>query len=179
MMNRGRTRASAARSRRFSNGIPIYFMQAILTMMLSLASVFATATAATMNPVVESIRLLGGDSLESFHPWIRGRPPNEDPSGVFLLNDGILHVRPTESGYLSTRKGYSNCRLVAEFKWGTNTWGQYKEKARNSRIYIHATGPDSTNAFVPRSLQVQIAEGATGDIELARGRLTVPATTPS
>jgi hypothetical protein len=140
-------------------------------------TVVSTAALAA-DTVTEPIHLLRGNSLDQFYTWVRGRGRNLDPSGVFSFKDGVLQIRPTESGYLGSKHDYSDYRMVTEFRWGTNTWGQYKDKARNSGIYVHAVGEDSTNSFVPKSLQVQIAEGATGDIELARAKLTVPGIAP-
>ena len=151
-------------------------MNTMFALMLVVALGSTTVLAA--DSVSKPLHLLGGNSLDSFYTWIRGLGRDNDPAGVFSIKDGILQIRPTQSGYLGTKQDYSDYRMVAEFKWGTNMWGQYKDKNRNSGIYIHAADKDATNVFVPKSLQVQIAEGATGDIELAGGKLMVPGVTP-
>ena len=105
------------------------------------------------------LHLLNGKDLDGFYAYFKEGGANGDPTKVFRMEDGVLHVSGAH-GYLSTKKEYSNYRLVAEFKWGKEN-GQRKDKTRNSGIFIHATGEDK---IMPKCIEVQIQEGGTGDI---------------
>ena len=43
-------------------------------------------------------------------------------------------------GGLITKSAYRDYRLVVEFRWGLLTWGQRKDRARDSGILIHCQG---------------------------------------
>jgi hypothetical protein len=105
------------------------------------------------------VNLFGGKTLDGFHAYFKEGGANGDPTKVFRLEGDVLHVSGVH-GYLSTKKEYSNYVLVAEFKWGKDN-GARKDKGRNSGIFIHATGEDK---IMPKSIEVQIQEGGTGDI---------------
>src|SRR5438105_7137888 len=74
-------------------------MKTIFTLIISITLGANSVLAA--DAVTEPVHLLGGKSLDSFYTWIRGRGRDKDPSGVFSFKDGILQIRPMESGYLS------------------------------------------------------------------------------
>ncbi len=115
--------------------------------------------------------LLNGKDLAAFYPWLEREGTFADRDGVFTLTNGLLRISGQRTGYLATRKSYSNYRLVAEFKWGEATWGRRKERTRNSGLCIHGVGEDKVWM---RSIEIQIAEGQTGDVVVLDGaKLTV------
>src|SRR5207253_7420435 len=73
-----------------------------------------------------------------------------------------------------TPAAYANYRLVAEWRWGLVTWGDRKNKARDSGVLLHLQGEDGNNnknfhGSWTRSVEFQILEGGTGDIWLVPG----------
>jgi hypothetical protein len=104
--------------------------------------------------------LFDGTSLAAFDIFVRTKGLNSDPDGVFRVENGVVHVSGTEHGYFITKESFRNYRLHAEFKWGEGTFGERAGKARDSGILYHTQGP---NKVWPRSLELQIQEGATGD----------------
>jgi hypothetical protein len=114
------------------------------------------STPAQPAPVV----LFDGTSLAAFDTFIRTKGLNSDPDRVFRVEDGTVHVSGTEYGYFITKQSFRDYRLHAEFKWGEGTFGNRAGKSRDSGILYHTQGP---NKVWPRSLELQIQEGATGD----------------
>lgn len=87
----------------------------------------------------------------------------------------MLRISGDGLGYLATENEYENYSLRAEWKWGsTNThWGDRLGKARDSGIFVHASGPDGNShdgqgAFMA-AIECNLFQGAVGDILLIRG----------
>jgi hypothetical protein len=99
----------------------------------------------------------------------------EDPRSVFSVTNGMIRISGEGLGYLATKQAYQNYSLVAEFKWGQSNWhwGDRVSKARDSGIFLHATGPDGNShdgrgAF-KAAIECQIMQGAVGDLLLILG----------
>jgi hypothetical protein len=129
---------------------------AALPTLSSCGAIGAATGAGAPAPVV----LFDGRDLGAFDTFVRGHALNEDPDRVFRVEDGTIHVSGTEYGYVITKRSYRTYRLTAEFRWGVGTFGNRAGKARDSGILYHVQGPDK---IWPRSLELQIQEGATGD----------------
>jgi hypothetical protein len=121
-----------------------------------------SSVAAAPAPVV----LFDGRSLDAFDVFVRGKALNVDPDRVFRVENGVVHVSGTEHGYFITKQSFRDYRLHAEFRWGEGTFGGRAGKSRDSGILYHVQGPDKV---WPRSLELQIQEGATGDFWMTDG----------
>lgn len=98
-----------------------------------------------------------------------------DPRGVFTMTNGTLRISGDGLGYLATVNDFQDYTLTLEYRWGaTNTaWGDRLGKARDSGVFLHATGPhgnsfDGQGAFMA-AIECNLFEGATGDFLLIRG----------
>jgi hypothetical protein len=118
--------------------------------------------------------LFNGRDLTGFYTWLRDTR-YADPRGVFSVTNGMIRISGDGLGYLATRESFENYRLLVEFKWGTlNThWNDRIGRARDSGIFLHATGPDGNShdgdgAF-KAAIECNLFQGATGDILLIRG----------
>ena len=114
-----------------------------------------------------TIRLFNGRDLANFYTFLKDHR-YEDPLRVFTVVsvDGAPAIRVSgeEFGGFTTREEFENYRLLVEFKWGTRTWGQRFDKAMDSGILLHCTGPDGNYAgFWMASVECQIIEGGCGD----------------
>jgi hypothetical protein len=93
---------------------------------------------------------------------------NKDPKNVFTVIDQegekVIRISGQDWGGIATRKEYSNFHLQLKFKWGTLTWGQKKNKKRDSGLLYFATGDNGADygAWM-RSQEFQIEEGNYGD----------------
>ena len=107
-----------------------------------------------------------GRDLSQFDIFLRSTGLNSDPTHVFTVDNGVIHVSGTEMGYVLTRHEYKNYYLRAEFKWGEGTFGSRAGKARDSGVLYNIQGP---NKVWPRSIEFQINEGCTGDFWMTDG----------
>lgn len=114
----------------------------------------------------------GTGDLKDFLAWMPGVP--EDQIGrIFSAGDGVLRVSGDGFGYLRTRESFEDFRLSAEFRWGEGGHPSREGKARDSGIFIHATGPDGNShdgdgAYMA-GIECNLFEGACGDVLLIRG----------
>ena len=122
----------------------------------------------------EIISLFNGKDLSGWHSWLVDSK-HDDPRRVFSVTNGAIRISGDGLGYLATTNEFRNYHLIVEFKWGAqNTrWGNRIGKARDSGVFLHATGPDGNSedgrgAFMA-AIECNIFQGATGDFLLIRG----------
>ena len=115
------------------------------------------------------ISLFNGKNLDGWYTYVESTGKNNDPTHVFKVEDGTVHILDVapgakfENGYLSTVQEFSNVRIHAEYKWGTK---RATEGKRNSGLLYLAVGPD---AIYPTSLECQIEETDVGDLWIVNG----------
>lgn len=129
----------------------------------------ATLTSAQTAPIPKHGRAIfkfNGMDLTQFDTFLETDGLNNDPSHVFTVEHGVMHISGKEMGYIVTKSGYKNYYLRAEFKWGEGTFGSKVGHARDSGILYNAQGP---NHVWPRSIEFQISEGVTGDFWMTDG----------
>lgn len=133
---------------------------------VTIAAFFLFAPPAVPQPhAVESVPLFDGRNLNAFYSFLKDRGRDSDPKGVFTVVDGLLRISGEEWGCITTNERFDNYHLVAEFKWGMRTWGERADRARDSGILIHSTGPDGAYSGTwMHSIECQIIEGGTGDV---------------
>ena len=152
-----------------------FAVSACLLALLPLTA-FADAIAPT-----EPIPLFNGRDLSGFYTFLETRGRDRDPNGVFTVQDGELRIAGDEWGCLTTKDEYRDYKIVAEYRWGDETFGKRAENARDNGILIHSTGADGGYSGIwMRSLECQIIEGGTGDLLILGDgspefALTVPA----
>ena len=83
---------------------------------------------------------------------------NLNPTDVFSMKDGVLSISGESSGYLRTKKVYSNYDLNLEYRW--------TKVLANSGILVHVQQKDTV---WPRCYQVQQKADAAGDIICMNG----------
>ena len=83
---------------------------------------------------------------------------NINPSEVFIMNNGILQITGVSSGYLRTKKTYSNYELNTEWRW--------TKVLANSGVLVHIQPKDTV---WPVCYQVQQKAGDAGDIICMNG----------
>ena len=80
------------------------------------------------------------------------------PTDVFKMEDGLLQITGISSGYLRTKKSYSDFELITEWRW-TKTLG-------NSGVLVHIQQKDTV---WPQCYQVQQKASDAGDIICMNG----------
>jgi len=147
---------------------------AVLLALLTTAALSSAQTASTPVPKQSNsipkrgpaIFQFNGKDLTQFDSFLQQDGLNHDPTHVFTVEDGVIHVSGMEMGYLVTKNDYKNYYLRAEFKWGEGTFGSQAGHARDAGILYNIQGP---NHVWPRSIEFQISEGATGDFWMTDG----------
>jgi hypothetical protein len=148
---------------------------------LSLSCLAAAAFAA--EPAISPDRvipLFGRDRLDlsAFDVWFAGGHTT-DPDRVITVAERVddapaLRVSGERWGGFLTKQSFRDYRLTFEFRWGLVTWGDRRDKARDSGVLLHCSGRlgnynDTFTAPWLRSVEYNIIEGGTGDIILVRG----------
>jgi hypothetical protein len=130
-------------------------------------------TPTTATPVSpDRLSLFNGRDLSGFTPFLHDTR-HDDPRRVFSVVDGMLRISGDGLGYLATNAAYRDYHLIAEFKWGRWNAPTRAGKARDSGIFLHATGPDgnsvdASGAYMA-AVECQVMQGAVGDLMLIRG----------
>ena len=144
------------------------------TLVLISHLVRAASSGEASAPVYQFTRLFNGANLDGLSTWLVDTK-YEDPRRVFSVTNGMIRVSGDGLGYLATNRQYRDYRLVVEFKWGRQNWpwGDRIGKARDSGIFLHATGPDGNShdgkgAFMA-AIECNLFQGAIGDFLLIRG----------
>jgi len=122
----------------------------------------------------ETITLFNGKDLSNFYTWLVDFH-REDPQRVFSVVDRVdgapaIRISGQYYGGLTTKKRYTNYRLIADFRWGLLTWGNRANATKDGGILLHCQGRDGAyfskvfNGPWMRSYEFQIIEGGVGDI---------------
>ncbi len=162
------------------------FLKCLLLLLVSLSTIGFSASsetaaeekAGTAISPAKPIALLGGQGLkEHWTTWLTD-DLREDPRGVFTVDSkGMLRISGDGFGGLITRDEYQNYHLVMEYRWGTRTWRNRIDKARDGGLLLHCQGPDGNfggSGGKPgpwmTSVECQIIEGGVGDILVLQGQ---------
>ena len=119
-----------------------------------------------------TIKLFDGTSLANFDTWLVDHH-NADPEHVYTVVDQIdgapaIRISGKVWGGLLTKAAYRDYKLTVEYRWGGVTWGERKNRTRDSGVLLHAQGrlgntrKDFNGPWL-QSLEFQIIEGGVGD----------------
>jgi len=94
-------------------------------------------------------------------------------SDAFLLTDSMIRLFGDKTGYLMSKKPYTNFELTLEYRWNMDPAYAHGSGKKNSGVMYNV--PDiATDMLWPAGIQFQVKEGATGDfILLGNVTLTV------
>lgn len=132
--------------------------QFLLILAILLPGVSALSAEKTTKAVKKSktVNIFNGRNLSNWVFYLKD--PSVDPSKVFTVRDGVIHIKGDPFGYMRTKKAYSNYTLHLEWRW--------PEVATNSGVFIHAQPPDT---IWIRCFECQLAAGNAGDFICAGG----------
>lgn len=142
-------------------------MKKITVLCVLFSAVIAGAETAAVRPVTRTVNVieLMREGKTDIH-LAPGRPGLDDPpQDNFKMYNGMLYIGGRGFGYMATKESFGDYHLVVEFKWGPNTWGERKTRARDNGILVHAFGPHGAcgNSWIT-SIEANIIEGGMGDI---------------
>jgi hypothetical protein len=158
-------------------GSPDMSLLALLLLFLTFVQLPAAPPAAAIRPD-STIRLFDGKSLDRFETWLVDSH-RDDPLRVFSVVDQVdgapaIRISGEKWGGLISKEAYRDYHLVVEFRWGLLTWGDRRDRARDSGVLVHGqgqpgnTGKDMNGPWM-RSIEAQVIEGGVGDIILVAG----------
>jgi len=107
---------------------------------LVLAATLSGGAKTDIPPHGKAVVLFNGRDLTNFDTFLKEHGLNNDPDGVFRVEDGIIHISGKEFGYIITKREFANYYLQAEFKWGEGTYAPRAGQARDSGILYHVQG---------------------------------------
>ena len=129
----------------------------------------------------QSVALFSGNDLSGLYTWLADTK-RKDPRGVFTVKDGVIRISGEGFGYLATEKAWRDYHLIVEMRWGERNWRNRVGKARDSGIFLHATGEDGNsfdgNGAYMAAIECNVMEGATGDFLLIKGKIDGKAFSP-
>lgn len=94
--------------------------------------------------------LFNGKNLKGWIIYVKD--PTIKPENYFYVKDGVIETVGVPTGYIRTKKAYSNYRLHVEWR--------FPEKPVNSGVFIHTNGPDQ---IWPAHYQCQLKDQNAGD----------------
>jgi hypothetical protein len=104
----------------------------------------------------EPVVLFNGKDLNN---WVfKLKDPSVDPSTVFTIKNGILHISGNPFGYMRTKETYSDYKLHVEWRWPV--------EAANSGVFVHAQQPDT---IWLKCVECQLKAGNAGDFVCMNG----------
>jgi hypothetical protein len=110
----------------------------------------------TENKESEKIMLFNNKDLNN---WVfKLKDASVDPSRVFSVQNGVIHITGNPFGYMRTKDAYSDYKLHVEWRWPS--------EATNSGVFVHAQLPDSVWL---RCVECQLQAGNAGDFVCMNG----------
>ncbi|HSW45037.1 MAG TPA: DUF1080 domain-containing protein [Phycisphaerae bacterium] len=92
--------------------------------------------------------------------------PGVGMDDVWSVKDGVLSCKGKPAGYLRTLKDYESYVLDVEWRWPD------PEHPGNNGVLVHTSTPGVLGVW-PKSIEVQLANGAAGDFWIIGTELTV------
>ena len=136
----------------------------LVVILIALFTVISCQKAEKEPAAAETIALFNGENLDGWYSFLREKGLNNDPEGIFTVEDGMIRILGKEFGYLGTTSEYENYKLVVEFKWGDEKFLE-GELSQNSGIIYHFPA-DSTDRTWPYAIECQLKTQNIGDLIL-------------
>jgi hypothetical protein len=105
----------------------------------------------------ERINLFNGKDLSNWTFTLKDK--TADPAKVFMVHDGVIHIKGDPFGYMRTKETYSDYKLHVEWCWPDN-------QATNSGVFIHGQQPDT---IWLKCVECQLKPGNAGDFVCMNG----------
>lgn len=109
--------------------------------------------------------LLNGKDLNGWDIFLQKIGLNNDPEHNFSVEDGSVHVRGKDLGYIRTKESFTNYHFKVEFKWGEKRWPPREGAKRDAGICYNIPDKEPDSIW-PKSIECQIQEGDVGDFWL-------------
>lgn len=98
----------------------------------------------------DTITLFNGKDFEGWHMYLKDA--DADPKDVWKVRDGAIWCKGEPTGFIRTKKQYSDFKLVFEWRW--------PEKPSNSGVLLHMSGEEK---IWPLCMEAQLMHKRAGD----------------
>ncbi len=161
---------------------------AVYTLIAALALIsLSCKDSGNRNEKIEKwVELFDGETLDGWHPKVRGYSLNDNPFNTFRVVDGALRVSyddyksfDNRFGHIFFKNPYSDYRLKLEYRFiGDQAPGGESWATKNSGIMIHCQSPESMtlDQSFPVSLEVQLLGGIEKGVARPTANLCTPGT---
>ncbi len=102
------------------------------------------------------IQLFNGKDLTNWVFYLKDK--SVDPSTVFTVRNGVIHISGNPFGYMRTKEIYSDYKLHVEWRWPS--------EATNSGVFVHGQKPDT---IWLKCVECQLMAGNAGDFVCMNG----------
>lgn len=125
--------------------------------------------------------IFNGKDLTGWETWLRapedqggqkGTPIglNEDPVGVFTIEDGVLRISGEIFGCISSLEPYEDYHIRFDFRWGEKKWPPRVNALRDSGFLYHCYGRHGAFWKAWKAcVEYQVQEGDVGDLIFLAG----------
>jgi hypothetical protein len=103
-----------------------------------------------------NIQLFNGKDLENWVFFLKDK--TVDPTSVFTVQNGVIHISGNPFGYMRTKDSYSEYKLHVEWRWPS--------EATNSGVFVHGQRPDT---IWLKCVECQLMAGKAGDFVCMNG----------
>lgn len=110
------------------------------------------------------IKLFNGKNLDGWYTFLKDKGINNDPEGIFSIQDGNLRILGKGNGYIATKNEYENFKLTVEFRYGDLKFVPEDKKQNSGILYFFPA--DSTDKTWPYAVECQLMTGSVGDYVL-------------
>jgi hypothetical protein len=104
----------------------------------------------------KKIMLFNGKDLSNWVFTLKDK--TVDPTSVFMVHDGVIHITGEPFGYMRTKEAYSDYKLHVEWRWPV--------EASNSGVFVNAQQPDT---IWLKCVECQLKAGSAGDFVCMNG----------
>ena len=98
------------------------------------------------------VSLFNGKNLEGWDIFLKDKGLNNDSEHNFQVEDGVIHVRGKELGYIRTKTAFNNYHFTVEFKWGEKKWPPRENAKRDAGICYNIPGNEPDSIW-PKSIE--------------------------
>jgi hypothetical protein len=139
-----------------TTGIAIMLITMILTLPNLSSAQSAKKNSKSEGNKTKNIQLFNGKNLKN---WVfHLKDPAVDPSTVFKVSNGVIHITGDPFGYMRTKESYSDYKLHVEWRW--------PGEPTNSGVFVHGQEPD---AIWLKCIECQLKAGSAGDFVCMNG----------
>lgn len=118
--------------------------------MVKIEGDYKTAADSESMPAKDTITLFNEKDFEGWYMYLKDA--DADPKDVWKVRDGAIWCKGEPTGFIRTKKEYSDFKLVFEWRW--------PEKPSNSGVLLHMSGEEK---IWPLCMEAQLMHKRAGD----------------